>query len=237
LSDQSITTGKTRDGREFLVRKYQPGDRDRVRYICSETGFIGRPQEAVFEGREEFADLWSSYWTDREPQSAFVACVEGKVEGYLLGCVDTRVQERVWAKETLPAVGKKMLRYRWWSRPINRKYVRAMIRSYRRGEMKVDMAAIIRSYPAHLHTNIADPGLRGQGVGKAMMTAYFDFLRENNVPGVHLGTTSHNREAVPFYQHMGFEIIEKKRLTCYAHAIDDPPLFLLYMSRKISADG
>ena len=57
-----------------------------------------------------------------------------------------------------------------------------------------------------------------------MMLALFDYLRENNIKGLHLGTTSHNREAVPFYEHMGFSVLWKNRLTCYDHAIDDPPL-------------
>jgi len=233
LSHHIASEGQTGDGRKYIIRKYQPEDRDRVRYICCETGFLGEPQEAVFIGRDIFADLWSSYWTDREPESAFVAEVEGRVEGYMLGCLDTRRQERIWNKEILPKVGLRMLLPTWWGKSINRKFIRAMVRSHRRGEFRVPLRKIIAEFPAHLHTNIADPSLRGQGLGGAMMRVYLDYLREHNITGVHLGTTSHNRQAVPFYEYFGFKIIAKKHLTCYDHVITDPPLYLLYMAKSL----
>ncbi len=227
---------ETRDGRRLVTRSYRPNDRERVRWICSETGFIGRPQENVFIGREIFADLWSSYWTDREPQSAFVAEVEGRVEGYILGCLDTKKQMAAWNKSILPRAAARMLRYSWWRHPLNRRFVRAYAGSARRGEFKVPYNEILPVFPAHLHTNIADPGLRGQGVGKAMMTALFDYLKDNGIKGVHLGTTSHNREAVPFYEHMGFKTHTRIHCTMYDHAIDDPPLYLLFMTRERESD-
>lgn len=232
MEKQIITSGLTKDKREFTIRKYLPGDRDRVRWICCETGFLGKPQEAVFEGRNEFADLWSKYWTDMEPQNAFVAEVEGRVEGYLLGCLDTDRQEKIWQKVILPEVGRKMLRPAWWKHRKNRKFIRAMVRSHWRKEFKAPMKKIIADCPAHLHTNIGDPSLRGQGIGKALMLAYFDYLKDNGIRGVHLGTTSHNREAVPFYEYLGFEITVKNHITCYDHAITDPPLYLLYMVKS-----
>jgi len=228
-----LSTENDKQEKNFIVRKYRPEDRERVRWICSETGFVGKPQEAIFIGRDEFADMWSSYWTDREPESAFVAEAEGEVRGYLLGCVDTHRQEKIWSKEIMPAAAKRLLRPRWLKYGINRMYVYAMLRSIIKGELKVPINRIIAEYPAHLHTNIAGPEWRGKGLGKAMMEAYFDYLREKGVPGVHLGTTSHNREAIPFYEHMGFKTLVKKRATMYDHAIDDPPLYLIYMGKKL----
>ena len=108
MSKNIVFEGRTRDGREFNVRSYLPRDRDRVRWVCCETGFLGDPQEGVFIGRKIFADLWSSYWTDLEPESAFVAEVEGRVEGYILGCLDTHRQERVWNKKILPWAGANL---------------------------------------------------------------------------------------------------------------------------------
>ena len=37
--------------------------------------------------------MFTSYYTDAEPQSALVAELDGEVAGYLLGCVDSR---RAW---------------------------------------------------------------------------------------------------------------------------------------------
>ena len=58
-------------------------------------------------------------------------------------------------------------------------------------------------------------------------------LRENQVCGVHLATTSHNRRAMRFYRTVGFEVLHQNRLTCYDHVIDDPPLHMLYMGKRL----
>lgn len=233
MASEIISTGRTRDGREFVVRKYEARDRERVRWICSETGFVGKPQEAIFIGREEFADLWSSYWTDYEPESAFVAEVAGRAEGYLLGCLDTRKQEKIWGKEILPKILRRLVRPAWWKHRINRKFVRAMAMSRMKGEFKMPHEQLITDYPAHLHTNIGDPAFRGHGLGKAMMLAYFDFLRDHHLQSLHLGTTTHNREAVPFYYKLGFTTLIKKHFTAYDHAITDPPLYVLYLVKTL----
>ena len=233
MAEEILWTGRTKSGKEFVVRKYQPQDRARTRWICSETGFIGKPQEAVFIGREVFADLWSKYWTDYEPENALVAEVEGQVEGYLLGCLDSARQEKIWNKEILPGVARRLLLPSWWKHQKNRKFIRAWVRSNRLGEFKVPKDELFKTHPAHLHTNIGDPAFRGQGLGKALMLVYFDHLRRHNLSGLHLGTTDHNREAIPFYHYMGFKVLHKNRLTLYDHAIDDPPMYLLYLGKYL----
>ena len=69
----------------FAIRKFQPADRARVRELCCETGFLGKPIDPVFGDRELFADYLSAYYTDWEPESAFVLLVNGDIRGYLLG--------------------------------------------------------------------------------------------------------------------------------------------------------
>lgn len=234
MSDHIREKGRTRDGREFIIRRYRRLDRERVRFICSETGFVGDPQEAIFIGREIFADLWSSYWTDREPENAFVAEVGGKVEGYILGCLDTLEQEKTWTRRVLPGVAARMAKPSWWKHPVNRTFIKAMVRSQRWGELDLPVHEIAREYPAHLHTNIADPSLRGQRIGGAMMRVLLGHLGRSGARGVHLGTTSHNRQAVPFYERFGFEKIFERRVTCYDHAIGDPPLSMIYMAKKLA---
>ena len=73
------------DERKFLIRNYRKEDRATVRRLCCETGFLGDPIDPVFEDRELFADFLTGYYTDWEPESAFVLEVGGEVKGYLLG--------------------------------------------------------------------------------------------------------------------------------------------------------
>ncbi len=218
---------------DYIIRNYQPEDRGAVRYICSETGFLGDPQEIIVEDREAFADLWSMYWTDWEPYSVFVAEREGRVVGYILGCLDSERQERISKKEiALPLLRKALIRG-FFIKPKNIAFIARMVRSLLRREFNIPMDRFKREYPAHLHINIADPGLRGKGVGWCLMKKYIDYLKEKGVRGVHLCTTSHNKQAIPFYHRCGFELVFKTRFSAYDHAVADPPVFQMIFAMTL----
>jgi len=68
--------------KNFQIRKFRVGDRDTVRGLCCDTGFLGNPIDPVFEDRRLFADFLTAYYTDWEPESAFVIEVDGQVKGY-----------------------------------------------------------------------------------------------------------------------------------------------------------
>jgi GNAT superfamily N-acetyltransferase len=207
---------------EYTIRKYEQRDRKVVRWICCETGFMGDPMEVYFEGREIFADTWTRYWTDYEPESSFVAEADGKVVGYILGCLDTERQERILKEKIQPSLYKQAFSSTFFLHLKNWRYMRRVVRSWRRGEFNDDMKAVIADYPAHLHTNIAPAEFRGQGMGKALMNAYFDYLRANKAKGVHLVTTSRNKIALGLYFHMGFKKLFSGPLTCYDHVTSEP---------------
>src|SRR5260370_34845354 len=71
--------------KDFQVRNYHQSDREYVRALCCETGFLGNPIDPVFEDRELFADFLTDYYLKREPDSPFVAIKDNAVKGYLLG--------------------------------------------------------------------------------------------------------------------------------------------------------
>src|SRR5437899_13107595 len=73
------------DHRPFLIRGYRRSDREAVRKLCCETGFLGEPIDPVYQDRELFADFLTTYYTDHEPESRFLLEVDGEIRGYLLG--------------------------------------------------------------------------------------------------------------------------------------------------------
>ena len=73
------------DHKPFIIRSYRASDRDAVRHLCCETGFLGEPIDPVYEDRQLFADFLTTYYTDHEPESSFVLEVDGEIRGYLLG--------------------------------------------------------------------------------------------------------------------------------------------------------
>src|SRR4051812_15889577 len=60
------------DHRPFLIRGYRESDREAVRTLCCDTGFLGDPIDPVYEDRELFADFLTTYYTDHEPESCFL---------------------------------------------------------------------------------------------------------------------------------------------------------------------
>jgi len=212
-----------------LVRPFERRDREAVRFICCETGFMGEPMEVFMEGREVFADLWTRYWTDHEPEHCWIAEVEGRVVGYLFGCTDTRRQERITREKILPSIILKAFVTRcFWSLKTQRYLIKA-IRSYRRGELRTPNIA--REYPAHLHTNLLD-GYRGLGLGTQMMRKWFDHLASHGGGGLHLVTTTYNKQAALFYRRMGFETLFEKPISFYEGIIAEP-IALLGMGLKL----
>jgi len=206
----------------FEIRKYEPEDRDQVRWICCETGFMGEPVEAYFFGREIFADVWTQYWTDFEPESCFVAEVDGKVIGYLLGCLDTARQERIFQTQIMLKIQLKALTSSFFFHKKNWRFFFQVYRSYRRGEFNEPKNQLYSDYPAHLHTNIAPEEFRGKGIGKALLLAYLEYLKAHKSKGVHLVTTSRNRLALNLYYQTGFKNLFRTPLTCYDHILSEP---------------
>ena len=73
------------DPQPYLIRGYRKSDREAVRKLCCDTGFLGEPIDPVYEDRELFADFLTTYYTDHEPESCFLLEVDGEISGYLLG--------------------------------------------------------------------------------------------------------------------------------------------------------
>src|SRR3954451_15827914 len=72
------------EGKSFEIRKFHPNDRARVRELCCATGFLGKAIDPVFEDRQLFADYLTAYYTDWEPEGAFVVLLDGETSRYLL---------------------------------------------------------------------------------------------------------------------------------------------------------
>src|SRR6516162_7813801 len=73
--------------RSVTMRSYRRADRQTIRQICCDTGFLGKPVDAIFQDRELFADLFTKPYLEHEPEWALVAEAEDRVVGYLLGSV------------------------------------------------------------------------------------------------------------------------------------------------------
>ena len=181
------------------VRKYRESDRDAVRDICYRTGLMGESAESYWPHKESFVELWTSYYTDEEPESLYVATINDVVVGYLTGCMDTASAPR--PAERFAAI---LERYELWNQPgvaeylIRAKQDSANDTEHPKGEL------LDPRWPAHLHINLL-PEARGTGLGALLMKQWQDHLRQAGVPGCHLGTIAENTRAIGFFERMGFE--------------------------------
>jgi ribosomal protein S18 acetylase RimI-like enzyme len=185
------------------VRGYEAPDRQRIREICHETGFMGDSIAWQWRDVESFADMWSGYYTDREPESAFVVEIDGRVEGYLLGCVDTASAWKPEAVAMRHVVRRGILVRPGTAGVLWRFLADIAVDTARR---RVDLGELEFSdprWPAHLHIDLM-PVARGRGAGSEMMRRWLDLLREKDVGGCHLQTYAENAPGIAFFEACGF---------------------------------
>lgn len=185
------------------VRPYRPSDRDGVRRVCFETGYMGDPVAWQWRDAESFADLFSGWYTDHAGDDALVVADDRyEVVGYLLGCRDST---------QVPGPGRlaahHLLRRGLLVRPGTAPVLWRTL-----GDLAVQTARTRRvpagevvdpRWPAHLHIDLL-PEARGTGMGRRLMTTWLDALRADGSPGCHLTTWAENDGAVAFFQAMGF---------------------------------
>ncbi len=189
-------------GGDVVVRRYQARDRDQVRHICHVTGYMGEPAAWMWRDVESFADLFTGYYTDAEPESALVAELDGEVAGYLLGCVDSR---HAWNPATI--FGRHFLRRGIGFRPgtagvVWRSFGDVVVEALHRRLPPVPVYDA--RWPAHLHIDLL-PSIRGRGVGATLIRTWTDHLQAAGVPGCYLETLGENHRAMAFFEAMGFQ--------------------------------
>ncbi len=186
---------------EPVIRPYHSSDREQVRRICYLTGYLGDPADWFWRDQESFADMFSGYYTDLEPESALVVEVGGEVSGYLLGCVDSR---RAWNPGVVAArhALRRGLAFRPSTARIYWRSITDLVHDLLSGQGTLAPFEDER-YPAHLHIDLL-PVARGMGVGARLVRRWLEELTAKGVPGCHLETILENTAAVAFFEAVGF---------------------------------
>lgn len=173
-----------------------------IRRICCETGKSGAPVEQT--RWRFFGEHWIGPYQRVMPEWTWIAIHENNsVIGYLTGCPDTKALNRKRIlRFDLPLV-LSILHKRY---PINTDVKRYLKRRF--GLEKApdqffpeNVHSMLKTlYPAHLHINL-DEKARGSGVGRKLVEAYFEALREKRICGVHVFCGD---GPVRFYERLGF---------------------------------
>lgn len=192
----------------ITIRPYSPADREAVRRICCDTGFSGDPVDPLFEDREAFADFLTRYYTDWEPESAFVAEADGEPAGYLLGCLRPRLHAFATAA-IVARVAPKVL-WRLCSGRYNRQS-RAFLKwlVFRAGR---------ETPPApkgagHFHFNLL-PAHRNAGAGLMLFRAFVERARRAGAKRVYGQIqTGGGRRPIKVFERYGFRETGRREVT------------------------
>jgi hypothetical protein len=204
---------KSLEVKDFQVRRYRPSDRDSVRALCCETGFLGRAIDPVFEDRELFADFLTDYYLRHEPDSAFVVTKNDCVQGYLLGSHQP-ARHRIHSLWQIFNFGPKIVRRYFGYRPESRRYIHWLISKAWR-----EVPAAPR-HIGHFHVNLL-PTVKSIQVFRQLLETYLRHLYDHGVKQVHAQmVTFDGRRGTKLFERYGFKVINQSEITKYRRYTD-----------------
>ncbi|NLU83278.1 GNAT family N-acetyltransferase [Rhodococcus sp. HNM0569] len=182
------------------VRPYRDDDSAALAVLYPTVG-AGSPTASLWGDPESEAAIYLFPYVELEPESFFVAVLDGELVGYLAGCVDTAAFPTESAR-----MQAAFARYKPFLRPTAmRFFLRSGVDALRDAVRRVPVAGdfVDPRWPAHLHIDVAEEA-RGTGAADALMEAWLDRLRWLGSPGCHLQTLRENARGVAFFERMGF---------------------------------
>ncbi len=212
-----------------LIRPFHLGDRERVRELCCETGFLGNPIDPVFEDRELFADFLTAYYTDWEPESSFVIEFAGRIDGYLLGSRRPWRQQLHSLYQNASLLLRGLWRYRRYGK-ASRRFVHWIVTQ---GWREVPAAP---RRTAHFHINLL-PAARNVASTRALMDAYLDYLHrhgERRVFGQMV--TFESRRGTRMFERYGFKVLNRSEISKY-RGVHPEPVYLTTIIKDLDENA
>jgi hypothetical protein len=192
----------------FTIRSYRETDREAVRRLCCNTGFLGTPIDPVYEDRQLFADFLTTYYTDWEPESSFVVEIDGEIRGYLLGSRRPLRNQLYSFWQNISLFLKALTRYFRYKAASRRFILWTLAHGWR------EVPAAPRRVP-HFHINLL-PDARKMSTTRALMSAYLSYLYrcgEKRVYGQIV--TFESRRGEQMFERYGFKVLNRGEITKY----------------------
>lgn len=195
----------------IIIRNYRSEDEAAVEEITFRTGYRGEDLTGrrYFDDKRLFFLIFIYYYMRYEPQHCFVAVENDNeaVVGFICGTPDTAAQQARFVQKMVPRIAFRTFLYTVWRYPRTFRTLIRMLKMWREIDYGETTAALLSEYPAHLHIDLL-PEYQGRGLGTRLMRRFEEHMQSLNVQGIHLGTTNHNRKAVPFYRKLGFQVVQ-----------------------------
>jgi GNAT superfamily N-acetyltransferase len=215
----------------MAIRQYTTKDLRQVRNIHFETGFMGESMSELLTRRKEWNDK-INYYLEKEPESIFVAEEDGKVEGYILGCLDDSKydQKKEFILSTLsllfrmPFLPKHDRRY-WISN------IKAIFRAITGKSEEKNLKTPENS--GHIHINLLAKSRR-KGLGSDLLKAYIKYAKEKGAKSIHAETYEadiHNNAS--FWLKNGFKEYSKVKTTMWQTQYPGKEMFIVCYAKEL----
>ena len=180
------------------IRPYEPGDLADLHDICIRTGLAGGDATGHLRDPDILPVLFAAPYAEFDPGLVFVADNGKRVIGYIVGAADSTAYYARLRDRWLPRYAERFPAPAGPPGDLDELFADLLHRSE-----QMLIPEIAADYPAHLHIDLLPEGQR-QGLGRRLMNAYVDALRQRGVPGVHLTMSVENTNARAFYDRVGF---------------------------------
>lgn len=185
----------------FDIRPYHPTDFTDLYRICLLTGDNGNDATPIYRDPDLQAHFYAGPYAYLEPELCFILTKADRPVGYVLGTQDSATFARRCEEEWFPPLRKRYAH----AEPVGEPYRdHELIKLINGGHHSYIPGP---TYPAHLHIDILPDG-QGGGYGRKLIERFCAALRERGVPGVFLGVGKGNQNAIGFYKHVGFQVLE-----------------------------
>ena len=186
----------------FKIRNYHISDLSSLYRICLLTGCNGNDATSYLKDPDLIGHLFAAPYAFFEPNLCFILDLNYAPCGYILGTQSSIRFYKQCEKKWFPK-----LRQRY---PLPQKKEESLEANFIRHLPQSHAIKGLEDYPAHLHIDIL-PIAQGRGYGRKLIKIFLNRLQSQNVQGVHLIVSKNNKNAIVFYQKVGFHKFKELR--------------------------
>ncbi|HDM42905.1 MAG TPA: hypothetical protein ENG29_00785 [Firmicutes bacterium] len=163
----------------ITVRRYSPEYRDGVRRVCIETAYFGEHLNKWLDIHPDlFADFFTRYYTDFEPEGLQVALNGNILVGYMALCSNLERQKRIMKQVIVPDIMLKIITGRYsLGRKVFVVALRMITDHLRYGPLNLEPAG----YNADIHINFLPDYIAQYRVWGEMVINGYDYLIKRGV--------------------------------------------------------
>ena len=187
---------------DFSIRSYKSADTSAVYEICLKTGNSGQDATRLFSDPLVLGHIYVGPYMEFEPQSVFILEDDQGPCGYIMGVLDSQTYYQWMHSEWLPKIRVD------YKKPTGNPDTWDETEKITNLLFHPVSQRLLPDFPAHLHIDLLSRA-QGKGQGKLMMDRFIDYLRYNNIPGVHLELSSSNDRAFNFYRKYGMQELDR----------------------------